>query len=192
MSRKEFLRKKTLELRNGFSTDKIIEVSREIKNRFLNLDIVEKSQRFLLYHSFGKEIITHDLIDDLYEREKEVYIPYVIKEKKVLGISKLDKDDELVAGVFGIKEPVIKEDIPVNRMDIIVVPGLLFDKNGYRIGYGGGYYDRLLKTIEERIITIGLCFDEFLQDSLPVEKYDISVRIVITEKRVLNIGGGED
>jgi 5-formyltetrahydrofolate cyclo-ligase len=191
VSTKELLRNKYLDIRAGFSTEKIVEISREIKDHFFKLGIVEKSQNFLLYHSFGKEIITHELIEGLYEREKDVYLPYVVKEEKALKISKLGKDDPMVAGVFGIKEPLKKEDIPANRMDIIVVPGLLFDKNGYRIGYGGGYYDRLLKRIEDRIITIGLCFEDFLQESLPVEEYDIPVKIIISEKRVLYVGGGE-
>lgn len=191
MSEKARLRNEALNIRGSFSTEKINEVSREIMRNFLNLEIVEKSRKFLLYHSFGKEIITHDLINQLQERGKEVYLPYVIKEEKILGIGKYSKD-ELASGVFGIKEPARKENIPVNLMDIILVPGLLFAKDGYRLGYGGGYYDRLLKNVEERVITIGFCFDEFLRDSLPFEEFDVPVKMIITEKRVLSTGGGKD
>lgn len=191
MSEKARLRNEALNIRDSFSTEKILEISREIKSRFLKLEIVEESQRFLLYHSFGKEINTHELIDELEERGKEVYLPYIIKEEKLLGIGRYSKY-ELDSGVFGIKEPARKEDIPVNWMDIIVVPGLLFAKNGYRIGYGGGYYDQLIKNIEDRIITIGFCFEGFLRDSLPIDEFDVPVKMIITEHRVLKIGGGED
>ena len=143
-----------------------------------------------MYYSFGKEINTHELIDELEERGKEVYLPYIIKEEKLLGIGRYSKD-ELDSGVFGIRKPARKEDIPVNWMDIIVVPGLLFAKNGYRIGYGGGYYDQLIKNIEDRIITIGFCFEGFLRDSLPIDEFDVPVKMIITEHRVLKIGGGE-
>src|SRR5690554_3021195 len=175
MKKKEKLRKEFLHIRNGFQEQKIIKISNEIKDLFFSLQYLNNNNKFLLYHSFGKEINTHGIIDNLYEKEKEVYLPYVDKNRRELMISKVNKDDPLLPGVFGIKEPADKQNIPVREMELIVVPGLIFDKKGYRIGYGGGYYDRLLKNINKNTITIGVCFEEFLLESIPIEKYDIPV-----------------
>lgn len=187
MGDKESLRERYILIRNKLCKGKVREASRKISSRFLDLEEIKEKQKFLLYHSFGNEIITHDLIDILLKGNKDVYLPYI--RNKEIKISRIYGREDLKPGVFGIMEPADRQDIDVNQMDVIVVPGLLFDRNGYRIGYGGGYYDRLLAGIDENILTIGLAYNDFLQESLPVEKYDIPVKIIITETQVLYTGG---
>lgn len=106
MSEKARLRNEALNIRDSFSTEKILEISRD-KEQVLKVGNSRRESKVLLYHSFGKEINTHELIDELEERGKEVYLPYIIKEEKLLGIGRYSKD-ELDSGVFGIKEPARK------------------------------------------------------------------------------------
>lgn len=187
MRDKELLRRKYISLRNSLSEDKVKEASSRITNMFFSLDAIKENQKFLLYHSIGSEIITYDIIDIILKENKNVYLPYISNKK--IKISQIYSKKELKTGAFGIMEPLDRQDIDVKEMDVLVVPGLLFDRKGYRIGYGGGYYDRLLAGIGSHILTIGLAYDDFLQESLPIDKYDIPVKMIITENQVLYIGG---
>lgn len=187
MTNKDILREEYFNIRNSLSLDKVLRVSRKITNMFINLEIVKKSRNFMLYYSFKKEIITYDLIDILFREGKNVFLPYISNNK--IMISRIYSRKDLKPGAFGIMEPVERQNIDINKMDVIVVPGLLFDKNGYRIGYGGGYYDRLLSSITSDITTIGLVYDDFLQERLPIARYDMPVKIILSEKQVLHIGG---
>lgn len=184
---KELLREKYIVFRNNLSEDKVKEVSSRITNMFFSLEAIKEKQNFLLYHSFGNEIITYDIINVILRENKNVYLPYISNKK--IEISQIYSKKELKSGAFGIMEPLDRQDINVNKMDVLVVPGLLFDRKGYRIGYGGGYYDRLLAGIDSHILTIGLAYDDFLQESLPIDKYDIPVKLIISEKQILYIGG---
>ncbi|MFP4015887.1 MAG: 5-formyltetrahydrofolate cyclo-ligase [Halanaerobiales bacterium] len=192
MENKVILREKYFDKRRNFTIEKVRLVSEKIQERFFSLDIVNKSDNFLLYHSIRNEIITHEIIDFLLEKGKNVYLPYISDDKSKLEIGCISKHEELAAGVFGIKEPNDRKNIPVQLMDIVVVPGLLFDRNGYRIGYGGGYYDKLLAEITDNTISIGLAYNCFLKDSLPVDSFDIPVDIIVTEEQTLYMGGGSN
>lgn len=193
MDKKVELRNRYLNIRNDFSEERILLSSKKIEERFFALDIIHNSKDFLLYHSFRKEIVTHGIIDRLLSSNNNVYLPYIkSREKKELEIGRIYSNDDFVTGAFGIQEPRIKKSISINKMDVIIVPGLLFSVDGFRLGYGGGYYDRLLANIMENTITIGLAYDDFLQDVLPIDKYDIPVKIIVTEEQTLFTGGEED
>lgn len=192
MENKNVLRENFFKIRSKLKKEEVKKISYLISDSFFSLDLFKNRKKILIYHSIRNEIITHDLISELLDENMEVFLPYISDDKKELLISKVSNNFKLKSGVFGIKEPLYRQNVPVSDMDIIIVPGLLFDRNGYRIGYGGGYYDRLLSGINDNIITIGFVYDDFLQDSLPINKHDMPVKIIITEKQILYIGGVED
>lgn len=192
MGKKDELRQKYLGIRSKFNGEQVLKSSIKIRDRFSSLDIVETSKNFLLYHSIRKEIITYDIIDYLIEMDKNVYLPYISEDKTELKIGQIYSKDDLQLGTYGIKEPKARNDIPVSIMDVIVVPALIYALDGFRIGYGGGFYDRLLARVLDNTITIGFAYDSLLHDSLPIDTFDIPVKIIITEKQTLYIGGGED
>ena len=74
-----------------------------------------------------------------------------------------------------------------DKLDLVIVPGIAFDKKGHRIGYGYGYYDRFLKTIKKKAVKIGLAFDFQLIESIPEEEHDVPMNIVVTDKEILRI-----
>ncbi|MEJ6952059.1 5-formyltetrahydrofolate cyclo-ligase [Natronospora cellulosivora (SeqCode)] len=187
---KEKLRNKYLDIRKGFSKEKVNTVSKKIFETFIVLPYIKRDLSFLIYYSFRNEIITTKIIRELLERKKDVYLPYIRDDKKELEIGQIENlKTDIKSGMWGIKEPLSRDNIPLSKIDIVVVPGLLFSRNGYRIGYGGGYYDKLLAKKDNNTISIGLSFDDFLFDELPNDRYDLPVDIILTEKKIIYIRG---
>lgn len=190
MNKKEELRKYYLDLRENMDRDTVIKASEEIKEKILEMEEVKRAKNIMVYYSYRNEVNTHQLIENLIHIDKEVYTPYCLVEKNEMRISPVKNiKDDLVSGAYGIKEPRVKENTPADILDLVLVPAVVFSRDGFRIGYGGGYYDRFLAKISEKTITIGLTFDFLLVDSLPVESYDLPVDIIVTDKEVLYIRG---
>ena len=104
---------------------------------------------------------------------------------KISQIEDFDKD--LEKGVYNILEPIekVKKESNNYDLDIIVVPGLIFSKNGYRIGYGGGYYDKFLSRVSDKVKKVGIVYSDFVLDDLPVDDYDIPVDLIMTERETI-------
>ncbi|CCU80390.1 5-formyltetrahydrofolate cyclo-ligase [Halanaerobium saccharolyticum subsp. saccharolyticum DSM 6643] len=190
MNEKEKIREKCLSQRAQISNTKVSSWSKKIKNKFFDLPQLENAKKVMAYASMRKEIETFELLEELLEKGYLVYLPYTRQDIVDLGtaqINNLDKD--LKDGVFGVQEPVVKirdEEVPVD-FDIIIVPGACFTVQGYRIGYGGGYYDSFLAKHANGALKVGFCYDCFIVDSIPVEDHDVPVDLIITEKRIINI-----
>lgn len=190
---KEELREFFLNFRSNLGREQLERASIAIKNRFFKLDEVRGAIKFMVYYSYRNEVSTHGLIKRLLVDNKEVYLPYCLPEKRELRISPINNlDSDLITGTYGINEPKIKLNSPIEELDVVVVPGLAFARDGYRIGYGGGYYDRLISCLPEKTKTIGLIFHSLLVESLPFGRYDQPVDIVVTEREVIYTGGEDD
>ena len=96
-------------------------------------------------------------------------------------------EEGLVIGAYGIREPKkdISNKINPKDIDIVIVPAVAFDRQCYRLGYGGGFYDRFIKTLRKDCITIGIAFDLQIFDSIPKAPHDAQLDYIITEKRIL-------
>jgi 5-formyltetrahydrofolate cyclo-ligase len=190
VNEKKKIREKCLSQRAQISNTKVSNWSKKIKNKFFDLPQLETAKKVMAYASMRKEIETFELLEELLEKGYFVYLPYTRQDIVDLGtaqINNLDKD--LKDGVFGVQEPVAKirdEEVPVD-FDIIIVPGACFTAQGYRIGYGGGYYDSFLAKHANGALKVGFCYDCFIVDSIPVEDHDVPVDLIITEKRIINI-----
>lgn len=177
---KEELRKKILSLRKSFKNSGA--QSKLIAEKFFSLPEVKSSKTFLLYFPHKKEVNTLPIIRKLIKQGKKVLLPKVEKDKILpILVSNLS---QLQRGFAGIKEPQGKI-IPKNQIDIVVVPAVAYDRRGYRIGYGKGYYDRFLKDYKG--LKIGLAYDFQVVDRIPYEKHDVPVDIVITPSEIINI-----
>lgn len=188
MNKKEELRKKYLDKRAKISASKVSSWSKDIKNKFFNLSELKKAKKVMAYASMRNEIETFELLEELLAEDYLVYLPYTRQDVVDLGTAKInDLNDDLQDGVFGVQEPIAKirgHKIPKD-LDIIIVPGACFTKKGYRIGYGGGYYDSFLSKHANKALKVGFCYDCFIVDSIPVEEHDIAVDLIITEKRII-------
>jgi len=149
-----------------------------IKNKLLQNEYIKNSQDILVYLSKELEVDTFKLINELLKLGKNIYAPCVIDSK--LEFYKLSSLEDIKLSSFNIYEPIGRIKYNFNKSSCIIVPGLLFDKNNNRLGYGGGYYDRFLSNLD--IYKIGVCYSEFLTDTIEVEEHDIKMDIVITER----------
>lgn len=180
---KDKLRKNILKKRSKQSQDQHKSKSYTIANKILDDEDFKKAHRVLFYASFGSEVRTEFLIK-LSLPQKLVYLPKVNLETKILEIYRIDKFEELEKGAYGILEPLTDYRKSIGDIDLVIVPGIVFDKKGYRLGYGKGYYDKLLKDFKKP--KIGLAYDLQVVKKVPKEGHDIPVDRIITEKRVID------
>lgn len=186
---KEKLRKKLLKQRKNIDEQKVTNISYIIKDTLLKKKEFKKAEKIMSYISYRNEVNTYPLNKSLLDSGKQVFLPYCIKDKKRIEITPVyDLKNDLVEGSYGIKEPApeLRQHYSPEALDIIVVPAVAFSQKGYRIGYGGGYYDRFLPQLPERTISFGLTYDKLLLPELPKESHDIPVDYVVTEKQIIN------
>lgn len=159
-----------------------IKKSAIIKERLFSQDEFRRAKVIMSYVSLDYEVNTEEIIKEALEMGKVVAVPVTVKKDKIILPSRITNvEEELVPSKFGIKEPKNEfiRIIPKESLELILVPGIVFDKKGARIGHGAGYYDRFLKTLPPHIKTIGLAFDFQIVENLPVLPHDIPVSKVI-------------
>lgn len=190
MDSKKELRKYYLDKRSNLSEGKIIERSKSITNKVDQYINQNDYCKVMIFVSFNNEIKTHQLIKKWLKEDKDLYLPYIDKDDNLMKICQINNfESDLKKGVYGILEP--KKEIRSNNLkvnlDTVIVPGLVYDKKGYRIGYGGGYYDKFLSTLNSSVKKIGIVYSDFIVDSLPKDHYDIPVDKIITDLKIINI-----
>jgi 5-formyltetrahydrofolate cyclo-ligase len=154
---------------------------------FLSLPELEQAQTVLAFYGVGGEPDTAGLIRALLDRGKRVALPRCLPERRMEARA-VTNFNRLRPGAYGILEPDL--DCPVvelDAIDLILTPNLCCDKLGYRLGHGGGYYDRYLAGYPG--LTVALCPRAWLQERLPRDKFDLPVGLVLTEREILR--GGE-
>lgn len=151
----------------------------KIVHTVLSLPAWQQAHTVALTLSLELEITTHPLIDAALEAGKSVFVPKVTRQG--LTFHRIRSFDDLEPGVMGILEPTTPQ--TNERIDICIVPGRVFNRSGYRIGWGGGYYDRFLATFTGT--TISLAYDVQLLTDLPVEPHDIPVQLIVTEREMI-------
>lgn len=185
---KKDIRALILQQRNSISNSEIAQKSLLIKEELFGFDEFRQAQTILFYVSYGSEVATHDMIRESFAQGKKIVVPCTNTENKYLSLSELQRWDDLEVGAYHIQEPRVecRCEIPIDAVDLIVVPGIVFDCAGHRIGHGMGYYDRLLsKGITAT--KIGLAFELQLVKKIPAEHYDVPMDMIITEKRIIHI-----
>lgn len=164
--------------------ENFLEISNHmISQNALKLPEITDCERILIYCSMGREADTRHIIDVMFSSGKTVSLP-VCEGDGIMHFAELRPDGIKIEGMYGIMEPA--KDAPVitpRDGDVIIVPALTFDKNGFRMGKGSGYYDRFLK--KNRFISIGLARDCLLVDAVPREAHDMRVDILVTDKEII-------
>ncbi|MCS7179740.1 MAG: 5-formyltetrahydrofolate cyclo-ligase [bacterium] len=184
--KKKEIREKIREIRETLDFKEWEEKSLKIQERFLLTDYYKNSKVIFTYFHFDREVKTDIIIKKCFEDEKIVCIPYIDWKSKVLIPSEIKSFDEIIE-IKGIPGPKILNPVEIDKIDIIIVPGVVFDIYKNRIGMGGGFYDRYLKDISEKTLKVALSFDfQVLNEELPVDKKDIKVNKIITEERIID------
>jgi 5-formyltetrahydrofolate cyclo-ligase len=157
--------------------EEIADATQAIETRVLASPDFERVNVIALYHSMPSEPATRGLIDAALKAGKRVLLPQFGHEEPQLGA--FVSWDGLVPGPLGIAQPVGPA-IPVREVELFVVPGLAFDRGGFRLGRGKGYYDRLLARRSPTALLCGVCFDDVLVERLPREAHDIPMDRLLT------------
>ena len=191
MSEGKDLRKKILALRDGISSEDIVEKSKMISEKVLGFKEMEMARNVFTYVNFRSEVMTIPLINELMEKGKIISVPKTyVDENKMEAIYITNFSEDLVPGYCDILEPreeILKTNItePQN-IDVVILPGSVFDERGGRMGYGGGYYDRFVEKIPFAI-RIGLAFEEQIVSEAPLRPHDELLDYIVTEKRIIAI-----
>lgn len=184
MSKKE-LREKYTAIRAEIPEETKKKWDDEFFHNLINSDIYKQSQTIYVFVSFNDEIDTHQLITHMISQGKNVKIPVTEAGNPDMRFTRLLDMDHLEVANFGILEP--KEEHldfeNIKDSDLILVPGLVFDEDGYRVGYGGGFYDKFLSKIDYDPIKIGICYEIQIGENLPREHFDIPVDYICTDKK---------
>lgn len=182
---KERLRKQIKEKRKKLSKEENRKKSKQIKEKLFNLKEFKDAETILFYISYNGEVFTHDMICELFYK-KNIIVPVSNKNRCTLTLSHLKSWEELCIGSYNILEPSVEKirETEIEDIDLIIVPGVAFDKKGGRLGHGKGYYDRTLKKAID-ILKIGLCFEFQIVDSIPMEEHDVYIDKIISEKRII-------
>lgn len=185
--KKEF-RKKVISLRKTQQPDFIKKNSDIIKDKLLEMDCIKNASTIMLYLNFNNEVITDNLIKELISLDKIVASPItIIKEKKLIPCQIKDFENGIQYGAYNIREPKpnCSPEINIKDIDVVIVPAVAYDINGFRLGYGCGFYDRFLENIREDTVTIGIAFDLQIFNKVPKEPHDAQLDYIITESRII-------
>ncbi|MBE3093329.1 MAG: 5-formyltetrahydrofolate cyclo-ligase [Actinobacteria bacterium] len=182
---KRDIRKRIQNKRNSLPIRDRKKRSKIIAEKFFDTAYYNNSNNILIFYPFRSEIDVTIIIRQALENKKNIILPRIHdQELKLFYVDNLKK--QLERGAYGIMEPIIGLCRPakISDIDLVVVPGISFDKNLNRLGYGGGYYDKLLLHIPEGVKKIALCFDIQVVDSIPISEHDIKVDILITDTKI--------
>ena len=180
---KDKLRKQVLNKRFSLTPEQRRAASAEIEARLFGLPEFRAATTVMFYASFQSEVETHHMIRRALAEGKQVVLPRVKgKDLELLEIKNFDRD--VAPGAWGILEPEGGRPAQLKDIGFIVLPGAAFDERGNRIGYGAGFYDKLLPLYKGR--TAALAFELQLVSAVPAAFHDIPVQKIITEKRIID------
>ena len=178
--KKALIRRKKISYKNEKAHLKLFDILKSSKI-FYNSKVIGS------YSSINSEIETNHLNDCIFNSGRTLVLPTIVSKKLPLEFRAWDKNNNLIEGKFGIKEP----NKTSNKIypDLVVAPCVAFDRFGNRLGYGGGYYDRTLKSLKltlPSLKTIILAFDEQEVDKIIIDNNDQSLDYILTEKKLIN------
>lgn len=183
------LRKSILELRDTLSVEARLEKSSSATRNLISLDSVQRAKVVFVYMDFRSEVQTTEFINSCLKANKVVAVPVTLPEiSQIKAVQISDPKNDVEPGYCLIPEPkndIIDENIvDPGLIDIVVVPGSVFDRRGGRLGYGGGFYDRFLSEKAPRAIRIGLAYELQMTSEVPTQSHDQFMDYVVTEKRI--------
>ena len=190
------LRRSALELRDTLSEEALQEKSSSATRNLLSLASVRKAEVIFVYMHFRSEVRTREFIEGCLLASKVIAVPVTLPEvSQIKAVQITDPENDVEPGYCLIPEPkndiIDDKTVDPGQIDIVVVPGSVFDAQGGRLGYGGGFYDRFLSERAPRAIRIGLAYELQMTDEVPTESHDQFMDYVVTEKKIYTCKGGQ-
>ncbi len=185
---KTFIRQRALKLRQGLTPQVQAEKSLQIEQKLFELQDIKQALLVMFYISFASEVQTLSMIRRALQAGYRVGVPVVDEERRQLLISEIyGLEHQLHKGSFGVWEPKPQFIHPLElpQIEVVILPGVAFDERGHRLGYGKGYYDKLLKEARHQVL-IGLAYEVQIAPAVPESDQDVKVHLVVTENRVIH------
>lgn len=182
-TRKASVRRLVLAKRGRISGEERAAAARAVAGSMSAMPEVEAAAAVLGYASFGTELATDDTMAALLAAGKRLLLPFV--DGRELRAAEVGSVEDLAPGYRGIREPVARTPVDPALASVVLVPGVAFDETGRRLGYGGGFYDAFLASIDRGTVRVGLCFDLQVVPEVPAGEGDERVDAIVTERRVI-------
>jgi len=180
VSRKVHLRREILKKLSNQKEEERRKKSRIIKYKLFNSVEFRKAKVIMFYISLDREVDTAEMIREARKKGKIIAVGICDNDKKTLRPVLMGVNERLKKGLYGVKEPLFPKEIPLDSIDLVITPGVAFDKKGMRLGRGLGFYDRFLKQIPPKTYRMGLAFSFQIRKDIPHSKhFDIAVDRVI-------------
>ena len=189
LKEKRLIRKEVISRRDALSISVRKAKDERISRRLLALPEFIKARTILFYASFRSEVDTIELLQNSIINNKTVVLPRVDVQNSSLTLYEIRTMQDLAPGCYGILEPRVNEDRRVHDagIDLMIVPGVAFDEDCNRLGYGKGYYDRLLS--HKNAPAVALAYEEQILAHIPSDAHDIKMDKIITDKRIMQRHG---
>lgn len=189
---KAALRKRLLHQRREMPVAAVQSLGRRIQQRLLQSPLFLKAGVVALYHPIQNEVGTDLLLQSALRRGKTVLYPRV--DGETMAMFRVASAADLKPGAYGIMEPHGNESVGLETIELMVIPGVGFDRNGGRLGFGKGFYDRLLASTPYPGLLVGLCYGFQCCDDLPTLDHDQPMHYVVTERELIaarDVAGGK-
>lgn len=184
---KNEIRKYILSIRNNLNINEVDEKSKIIVDKLTSMKEFNNSKTVFIYMDFKNEVKTGEIINLLFKENKHVVVSWTDKvNTEIIPVEIKDLKNDLINSSFGYLEPKKENVVPVKieDIDLIVVPGVAFDKKLNRIGFGKGYYDRILKLRRKDTPAIAIAYEFQVLDEIPYDEHDIKMDVIITENNI--------
>lgn len=181
---KDALRARMRGIRISIAPDERIRLAGDIQANLFRLPQVAEAGTVLLFYSFGSEVPTAGMIQRLLDAGTRVLLPFL--EGTDMGAAELRPGESLAATTYGPKEPSRRVPVDPAEVDTVIAPGLAFDAHGYRLGYGGGHYDRYLMRLRPDSFRVGIAFHLQLVPSVPHGPEDQPLDFVVTDQETID------
>jgi 5-formyltetrahydrofolate cyclo-ligase len=172
------LRKQMMVKRNILSHLEVDTLSQQVCRRLEELQPLQQAKVIMGFSSIRNEVNLGPLLQKLQRQGRTILLPRV--EGNIMQAVEFRPGEDMGRGSFGIREP-LGEPFAVDKIDVVIVPGLVFDANGYRLGYGKGYYDRFLPRLNEQCFKCGICYEFQVVENIYPHPGDVPVHWIVTD-----------
>jgi 5-formyltetrahydrofolate cyclo-ligase len=175
--------------RDAMSLDEVLNFSQLIEDSLFSCKEFLVCRDVMFYLSFGNEVRTDEMIARSLEEGKRVYVPKLVPRERRLEVCEIkDMNQAFELGPYGIREPSQQNSrvVSPSKIDAVIAPGLAFDYSGRRVGYGGGYFDWLLKQLPEGALRLAVAYGFQIKDSVPQDHWDEKVQMIFTDNDTIN------
>ena len=193
---KKSLRKESILRRDSMSLDARRSKDRAILDRLISMSEFKNARTVLVYAAFRSEVGTEHIIRKALAENRIVGLPRVERLTETLKLYSIEDWSDLAPGCWGILEPAERPDrtMDIKNIELVITPGAAFDEHCNRIGYGKGYYDKLLsgRKLELHPVVLGLAYEEQIVRSIPFDPHDMKMDLIITDKRDIRCHGPKE